>query len=284
VSEFTAYFDDSGSPDEGICLGVAGFVSTNAKWTVFEDAWQSALRQYDIEYFHMREYAHSVGQFKNWKGKDGKRKTFLRKLIQCLNGRVHKSFASSVVLKDYNDVDALYPLHEALGYPLALCGRTCSARINNWRKNRKISEPVELIFEAGSKHARDLERIQKRDKQPVPQFVDKKRYGALQAADFVAWENTKALTDLERGKISGLDDIRKSLAALNRIPNHWGVYDREDLIASCDLVRLPLRSAISTMTPEMIKMWNDDANKAAIRLASEEERDSIVVERGPVPS
>jgi Protein of unknown function (DUF3800) len=266
VTEFTAFLDDSGSPDEGICLGVAGFVSTKAKWASFDQDWHRILQSYDIEYFHMREYAHSIDQFKSWKGKEGKRRTFLRRLIECLNGRVHKSFASSVVLKDYNEVDALYPVHEALGQPLALCGRTCSARINNWRTRRKMVEPVEIVFEAGSKHFDDFKRIQARDLQPIPRQADKKEYAALQAADLVAWENTKALTDLEKGRISGLDEIRKSMEALTKIPNQWGVYVRADIVKSCELISLPLRREIQEMTPGMIKQWNEDANRASIGL------------------
>jgi hypothetical protein len=272
MSEFTVFLDDSGSPDEGICLGVGGFVSTWDKWIAFEKAWHEVLEIYDISYFHMRQYAHSTDQFKNWKGKEGKRRTFLTRLVKCLNGRVHKSFASSVILKDYNDVDALYPVHEALGQPLALCGRTCSARINNWRQRRKIPQPVEIVFEAGSKHFEDLKRIQVRDHQPVPRQADKKKYGALQAADLIAWENTKALTDLERGRISGLDEIRKSLAALSKVPNQWGVYDRDDLIKMCELTGLPLRKQIKEMTPEMIKQWNEDANRASIGFDPIQER------------
>ncbi len=96
MSEFSVFLDDSGSPDEGICLGVGGFVSTWDKWIEFEKAWHDVLEVYDISYFHMREYAHSTDEFKNWKGKEGKRRTFLKRLVKCLNGRVHKSFASSV--------------------------------------------------------------------------------------------------------------------------------------------------------------------------------------------
>ena len=189
---FTAYFDDSGSPDSGTSLGVAGFVSTVEKWVEFEEAWHSILAEYKIDYFHMRQYAHSVGQFKEWKGKEGKRRTFLKRLISCLNGRVNKSFSSAVVLKEYNEVDSLYPLHEAMGYPFALCGRTCSAKINSWRERRKIMEQVKIVIEAGSKHAEDLARVLRRDGQPEPIFQGKKLLGALQAADLIAWEHTKA--------------------------------------------------------------------------------------------
>lgn len=267
---FTAYFDDSGSPDSGICLGVAGFVATPEKWVEFEKAWHSVLTSYGIGYFHMREYAHSVGQFKEWKGKEGKRRTLLKKLIKCLNGRVNMSFSSAVVLKEYNEVDALYPMHEAMGYPLALCGRTCSAKINSWRKRRKITEEVEIILEAGSKHAGDLVRLLKRDGQPTPTFKDKKAFGALQAADFIAWENTKAVTEFEMGTINGLQDLRKSLSALGSIPNDWGVYTRRDLIKSCGLIPLPLRSELAVMSPEIISEWNERARKASIGAASSE--------------
>jgi hypothetical protein len=84
MAEFTAFLDDSGSPDEGICLGVAGFVSKWDKWIEFEEDWHKVLEAYEIEYFHMRECAHSTDQFTNWKRKEGKRRTFLRRLIECL--------------------------------------------------------------------------------------------------------------------------------------------------------------------------------------------------------
>jgi hypothetical protein len=245
MAMFTAYFDDSGSPDQGVCLTVAGYVSTVEKWIRFEKEWRAILYENDIEYFHMKEYAHSVGQFKKWKGKEGKRKIFLKRLVACVKKTAHKSFSSAALLKEYNEMDALYPLHEAAGYPFAMCGRSCAAKINRWRQRNNIAEPIELIFESGTKHAADLFRVLKRDGLPLPIFKDKKEFGALQAADFVAWEHTKALTGLHLGTIKGLKDIRKSLAALNSIPNDWGVQTRNDLEVSCQMIGLPLRSTLS---------------------------------------
>jgi hypothetical protein len=56
----------------------------------------------------------------------------------------------------------------------------------------------------------------------------------------------------ELGKITGLEDLRKSMSALALIPNDWGVYRKEDLIRSCNLIPLPIRSELATMTPEAI--------------------------------
>jgi hypothetical protein len=54
MADFIAYLDDSGSPDDGICLGVAGFVSRWDKWISFEEEWRGILNEYGVEYFHMR--------------------------------------------------------------------------------------------------------------------------------------------------------------------------------------------------------------------------------------
>jgi len=43
ISMFTAYFDASGSPDEGKALVVAGYVSTGEQWLEFDREWQSLL-------------------------------------------------------------------------------------------------------------------------------------------------------------------------------------------------------------------------------------------------
>jgi hypothetical protein len=71
------------------------------------------------------------------------------------------------------------------------------------------------------------------------------------------------------GAINGLQDLRKSLSALTSIPNDWGVYTRPDLIRSCKLIPLPLRSDLAEMGPEKINEWNERARRASI---------------GPIPS
>jgi len=56
---FTAYYDESGSPEEH-AVAVAGFVATDESWKEFERNWSYTLRQFGISQFHAVDFAHSV--------------------------------------------------------------------------------------------------------------------------------------------------------------------------------------------------------------------------------
>jgi hypothetical protein len=48
--------------------------------------WRILLLLHDVPYFHMREFAHSVGPLTGWKAYENKRATFLGKaadIIHC---------------------------------------------------------------------------------------------------------------------------------------------------------------------------------------------------------
>jgi len=78
---FSAYFD--ASLGDGITV-VAGWLGTTVAWESFDVDWRILLAQYDVPYFHMREFAHSTGAFKEWKGHDGRRANFLRKAVDII--------------------------------------------------------------------------------------------------------------------------------------------------------------------------------------------------------
>jgi hypothetical protein len=70
----TAYFDASGLPDDGSVLVVSGFVSSARRWARFDSEWSKILQDSGIRIFHMKEFAHSTGEFKNWKPEEEKRR------------------------------------------------------------------------------------------------------------------------------------------------------------------------------------------------------------------
>jgi hypothetical protein len=91
---FTAYYDESGSPDAHSVV-VAGFVASDDQWKEFERNWNESLHQFGISHFHAVEFAQSVGEFAKWKGHEknpdlqGKR-TYSEKDLEtfCLNARI----------------------------------------------------------------------------------------------------------------------------------------------------------------------------------------------------
>lgn len=60
-----AYFDETGDEkDLNVKIaGMAGCVAPAESWSAFEVKWQKALDNAGIQCFHMKEFAHSRGQF-----------------------------------------------------------------------------------------------------------------------------------------------------------------------------------------------------------------------------
>jgi hypothetical protein len=87
VLNLTSYMDETGHPDDPNLeyVGMAGFVAPLGAWEVFGIAWEDLMRNAGLsEPFHMKEFAHSQGQFKSWKGKEGMRRAFLGRAMNLI--------------------------------------------------------------------------------------------------------------------------------------------------------------------------------------------------------
>jgi hypothetical protein len=79
----TLYCDASKSRSQHLTV-VAGAISSVAKWREFDVKWSEILKDNGLEYFHMKEFAHSTDQFAHgWKKNEGRR----RRLIQELTSK-----------------------------------------------------------------------------------------------------------------------------------------------------------------------------------------------------
>src|SRR5258707_733544 len=67
---------------------VAGWAAPVGFWDQAEIDWTLALAKFDVPYFHMREFAHSIGPFAKWKGKEGTRRRFLETLAEIIRDRL----------------------------------------------------------------------------------------------------------------------------------------------------------------------------------------------------
>jgi len=236
---FKAYFDASGSPDEGKALVVAGYVAPVDQWQEFDREWRGILAEENVSEFHMRDFTVSRRQFASWKGDEPRRKRFLERLIGIIKRRVHKSFANAVILEHYNRVDAEHMFHESLGYPYALCGMGCMKDVQRWTERWQKEFPA-CIFEDGDKHKNEFKRLIERFiSWPEPIFHSKKDVVAFQAADLTAWESLKLYTQAESGENFKL---RRSLEELEKIPKDWSVYTENELRRMCENFNIPKRA------------------------------------------
>jgi hypothetical protein len=98
--EFTAYFDGSGSPDEGKAFVVAGYLSSADQWLQFDREWRECLEDEGVSSFHMRDFAPSLREFAAWKDDEPRRKQFLGRLIRITKFHVRKSIGNAVILRN----------------------------------------------------------------------------------------------------------------------------------------------------------------------------------------
>jgi hypothetical protein len=233
---FSCYFDASRNNPVTVEV-VSGWVAMVGGWERFETDWRILLAQYEIPYFHMKEFAHSTGPFKTWKGQENKRANFLRKAVDVIGSNVLCGAACIVEHDSFEKVKKNYPLTDLAGVPYSLAGRDCVAHINTWLGKTERDLPVLYFFEDGDQGKGELMRIMKRDCLPSPTFrpsVDTdadKGLLPLQAADFAAYEILKAHP---LGDYLPLYKYRRSLVELAKIQSWWGKYSEQDLIDLCN--------------------------------------------------
>jgi hypothetical protein len=250
---FTAYFDASGSPDSEVAVVVAGFVAKAEQWIEFERNWNECLSSFQVSGMHMKDFAHSRGEFREWKGDEKRRQQFLAGLINVIKLRVLHSFSTIVVMEDYRKVDSVYRLTE-FSKPYALAGCTTVAKAKRWaQKHGDPDDTIMFVFEDGDKDKGDLMRCMDAHNQVSPIFLRKQESIAFQAADLLAYEHllaSRKMYEQQIGTKVDFEDLRYPLRALSTIPGgldggeencDWGFHDESDLLASCKGDGMPLR-------------------------------------------
>jgi hypothetical protein len=213
---------------------VAGYTGTAQKWDGFEIDWKLLLAHYKVPYLHMRELAHWIGPYAKWKERPMVRNHFLRDASEIIRSKVQMGFTCFVWHLSFQRVNALYKLEECFSTPYALSGYLCMAIAEQWRAKGGKPE-IKYVFEDGGIDKGGLVRgtTSILPHMPTPTFEAGKdwkpsrkwpqgRKGLvhLQAADYLAYENRKALTDRIN---KGIRPDRKSLKAIVAVPNRLNV-------------------------------------------------------------
>lgn len=248
MRSFSAYFDESGTPDEThVILTVAGFVSSDQKWVRFEIAWKKILKDAglpDGTVFHMNRFARNLPPYEAFAGQSKRKAAFIESLIACTRRHVHKAFSCSVVLRDWEHLNLRYCVSESLGFPYSFCGRTCIGTVLKWAKKNEIPE-VKFFFESGAKHRDQFERIMKIDDGIVPLFLPKAAIVQFQAADLLAWKSRKVLAEVVNYEgppnRDVYDSINRSLAGIRCIPHKYGVHSYESMLPLIRAAAIPRR-------------------------------------------
>ncbi|WP_041839559.1 MULTISPECIES: DUF3800 domain-containing protein [Acidobacterium] len=256
----TAYFDCShNGKGSGGSVAVSGWLSSGERWEQFDYEWDQILEEFQVPYFHMKEFAHSVGAYsQGWKGENGKRAEFIQRLVAAISRNAMAGFACLVERNVFDRVNEEFQVREYYGNEYALCGRICVSQVRHWLDERGDKNGVHHIFEDGDERGR-LSWLLESDGYAAPVFFPGKDRIAkdgslirgllpLQAADLAAYEMRKAFDDF--GDAQVLEEVaryRKSFRAVAGAldQGQWGRCSAEDLRHFCNVRAVERRRGVS---------------------------------------
>lgn len=238
---FDAYFDASGHESDSPFVIVAGYVATIYQWKAFEMHWSMTLKEYGISGpFHAAEFMSYPrrGEFAKWEHGDPIAEKFLMAITLIQQLYPVLSVGCYVKMSEYNEVDKEYSIRSILP-PYALAARVCMSSLTKWCDLYDIHE-LECIFEDGDFGRGKFIDIMRIEGHPlIPKFEDKKKFGALQAADHMAWEQNKYLKLEQTGKHI---PAREPFNILLTLPKLHSWFPKEKLIEFCKAKGIPRRT------------------------------------------
>jgi hypothetical protein len=173
-------------------LSVGGFVSSAAGWTGFEGEWRERLAQEGLSYFHMGEFADSVGHFEPLKKQQQRRRELLKDLLGIIVSHAYRKFGVTV---EVETADAEFAEQNKLEYApnaLALAGDVACGQAVLWA--REEGSTLQFVFEDGDLgRGRFAEQV-KILTGAIPTFRPKKdspeikAFAPLQAADILVYQ------------------------------------------------------------------------------------------------
>src|SRR5207302_8550496 len=114
----------------------------------FEAAWRAVLADFSVPYLHMKEFAHSVGAFAEWKGNESRRASFLGSLVGVMKRNLNKTFSVWLPLAEFKALTQQYSFPGPLKKPFVFCASNCSGRVERWIAKQYPGQPVAHVFDA----------------------------------------------------------------------------------------------------------------------------------------
>lgn len=246
MAMLTGYFDAAGDNRGTHAVTVGGYLSSARAWARFEKRWRAALTEANIQEFHMTDFMAGAPPFEDWRGQPERQLALLRVLADVTRRNVHFSFASSVLLEDWRSANEGFYLKECRCTPYAIGAFTVMAKCIGWIGRKHRDDRFEFIFEEGDQGKGDflffVDHVIRKSHHQLARIrpvFKPKSCSPLQTADFVVWEQRRAL----RAKLEGMyEEMRPSFALLTKIPNDWGVVNRQQIAEWCAWLGVPSRA------------------------------------------
>src|SRR6266478_4794156 len=209
----TAYFDESQDGTQSHVFALAGWTAWNVEWELFEPKWGSVLVAHGVAELHMREYESSWGYYKGW---DRDRKIrLLSALIDTFEASAAPpspgpvGFWSALPLQDYERSVRGRPLKWE-DDPTFPCFVYCVKQILPFTRGTPEEVQIDFVFDqrpeleqrtraifSQLRRLPDLAEFHHRFGEL--RFASRRNTPALQAADLLAYECYKHVTNVLTG-------------------------------------------------------------------------------------
>ena len=195
-----AYFDESGSEELPGYFGVAGFVGSDYQWSVFDRLWEEALETTGAPYLHMREFAHSVDAFTDWKEDKTRRKQLMAGVVAAVLQSELTPVGSAIRVGDFDALTEEQRIRVQSPYFCCLQDVLWGFALVTLDEDSEVE--VHVIGDRHRQHeekARKLHRALRRtgglcaNLSEELNFADMQQTFGLQAADLLAYEMVKEL-------------------------------------------------------------------------------------------
>lgn len=205
----TGYFDESEDQD---ILAIAGFFAPEHHWRPFNAAWENILKDIGVDEFHTQECENRKGFWETWND-PSKRREAQQRFLDCIFANPSPAPAGLVVGVDLAgfratlgpNIKAALP-RQGLDKPwlyafVHVLGRMVEAQaMSNQRTER--DERVDLYFDQKDEFRGRVEQmlneIVASERYPLGRvtFADSRSHPGLQAADVLAYEARRCLTEV----------------------------------------------------------------------------------------
>jgi hypothetical protein len=249
VLGLTVYADDSGIHDkQGLQRGsevtaIAGYVASKEHWDLTTRRWNTVLRKFGVDVFHMSSYWREESPYDRWT--EAKQKRFLKNLIKVARDNTCFAIGAMVPTKDWNealpeDIKGGGLGSSSFAHPYHFCFQMFFARFMDLltteidKRFPKTKEKVAFVFE----QQHEFEDVAKAGFPIIKDIVDpdnrlssltfgsKKEYIPLQAADLIAFYARRILTHEMEGR-AWRDPFEQMLEERHNLMLHY--YTRDQL-------------------------------------------------------
>jgi hypothetical protein len=253
LSGYTAVFDRSADDEESSGgTVVAGFATTNEQWALWEKDWISVLRDFNVPYFHMREFNSGRHAFSGCEWRDeARRRYFIAQLVATIKKWVWLTVGGYMTHQLYREANRLCEVDKSFN-PFAECGRVCVLKVRDFIRGEWNSElPISYVFDQGDDGKGMLIDLMRRCDLPSPIFRRSRSNPAhperdlndppmiqLQSADLLSWELRRWKIDYSDGEA-----MRKSLKAFTDMEHIvWKECTDEDMARVIHSIGIPRRA------------------------------------------